>query len=78
MQEPYDYGSARHDYENLLRTLNDVEKSVEKRGASGVRSDTCTRSLEEFLAAAKKDKEVIVAQQKSMAAAAAAARKRLA
>lgn len=53
-------------------------KSVDRRGASGVRLDMDKRAVEEFVNGTKKEKEQIEARFLRMVVAAAAARKRLA
>lgn len=73
LRVPYDYASARQDYEGVLRQIADLEAICERRGVSGVHSAGGARSPQEFLAIAKKEKEDLDRKYERMAAAAAAA-----
>lgn len=78
LRNPYEYASARKDYEGVLKALAAVEAGVQRRGAAPVDSRLAQLSQDQLLAVAKKGKEKIDSDLMKMAAASAAARQRLA
>ncbi len=73
LRVPYDYASARQDYETVLRQIADLEAICERRSIGGVNSEMGARSPQEYLATAKKEKEKLDRDYERIAAAAAAA-----
>lgn len=82
LEEPYEYGAARQDYEGILNRVTDMKVLLAKRGISGINGLESTKvdpmgmaamGTADVLAMAKKEQQDIDRQYERIAAAAAAA-----